>query len=57
MSKLTFGLCENKGADQLHSNCKADQHLCFYNTDNTIPPLPNYKISLVCVGPGRIPQQ
>ena len=24
-----FCLCENKGADQLCSNCTADQHLCF----------------------------
>ena len=25
-----FYLCsENKGADQLRSNCRADQHLCF----------------------------
>ena len=23
---------ENKGADQLHSNCKADQRLCFHYT-------------------------
>ena len=22
-------ICENKGADQLHGNCTADQHLCF----------------------------
>ena len=22
-------LCKNKGADQLRSNCKADQRLCF----------------------------
>ena len=29
MRKLDFCLCENKGADQLCSNCTADQHLCF----------------------------
>ena len=36
MRKPDFCLCENKGADQLHSNCEADQHLCFRNTDSTI---------------------
>ena len=25
----TFGICENKDADQLCSNCTADQCLCF----------------------------
>ena len=30
-------LCENKGADQLRSNCEVDQHLCFRYTDSTIP--------------------
>ena len=33
--KPDFCLCENKGADQLHSNCEADQCLCFRYTDNT----------------------
>ena len=47
MRKLDFCLCENKGVDQLHSNCEADQqlrsnceadqHLCFRYTDSTIP--------------------
>ena len=27
--KIDFRLWENKGADQLRSNCKADQRLCF----------------------------
>ena len=31
-----FRLCENKDADQLRSNCEADQRLCFRYTDNTI---------------------
>ena len=39
MRKLDFCLHENKGADQLPSNCEADQHLCFRYTDSTIPPL------------------
>ena len=29
MRKPDFCLGENKGADQLRNNCKADQHLCF----------------------------
>ena len=39
MRKPTFCICENKGADQLRSNCKADQHLCFRYTDSTMPVL------------------
>ena len=37
MRKPTICIGENKGADQLRSNCEADQHLCFYYTDSTIP--------------------
>ena len=40
-----FCLCENKGADQLGSNCEADQHLCFHFSDSTIPLLSKSKIS------------
>ena len=32
-----ISIYENKGADQLRSNCEADQRLCFRNTDSTIP--------------------
>ena len=39
MRKPDFWLCENKGADQLCSNCTSDQHLCFRYTDRTISPL------------------
>ena len=35
MRKPYFCLCENKDADQLHSNCEADQRLCFRYTDST----------------------
>ena len=35
---------KNKGADQLHSNCEADQHLCFRYTDSTVPLLPKLEI-------------
>ena len=41
--KLDFPLCENKGADQLRSNCEADQHICFRYTDSTISLLLNPK--------------
>ena len=27
---MDFCLCENKGADQLRSDCEADQRLCFF---------------------------
>ena len=33
MRKTDIYLCENKGADQLCSNCTADQRLCFRYTD------------------------
>ena len=45
MRKLDFCLCENKGADQLCSNCEADQCLCFRYTDSTISLLLKSKIS------------
>ena len=45
MGKPTICICENKGADQLRSNCEADQHLCFRYTDRTIPLLPKYENS------------
>ena len=45
MRKPDFCLCENKGADQLRSNCEADQCLCFRYTDSTISPLLKPKIS------------
>ena len=38
-------LGDNKGADQLRSNCEADQRLCFRYTDSTIPLISKYKIS------------
>ena len=37
MKKKDFCLCENKGADQLRSNCEADQRLSFRYMDSTIP--------------------
>ena len=35
MRKATFCICENKNADQLQGNRKADQRLCFGYTDST----------------------
>ena len=37
MGKPAICIGENKGADQLRSNCEADQRLCFRYTDSTIP--------------------
>ena len=45
MRKRDYCLCENKGADQLRSNCEADQRLCFRYIDSTIPLLHIAKIS------------
>ena len=64
MRKPTICISENKGTDQLRSNCEADQHLCFRYMDSTIPLLSKSKISSlwsssvfvyrpVCVGPGQ----
>ena len=40
MRKPAFCICENKDADQLRGNRKADQRLCFRYTDSTNPLLP-----------------
>ena len=45
MGKPTVCIGENKGTDQLRSNCEADQRHCFGYSDSTIPPLLNSKIS------------
>ena len=64
MGKPTICTGENKGADQLRSNCEADQRLCFRYTDNYLfflnPKFPdsNHLLGLyspVCVRPGRNP--
>ena len=57
MRKPTFCICENKDADQLHGNRKADQRLCFRYIDSTIPLLSKSEISslwqsCVAVQPG-----
>ena len=43
--KPDFCQCENKGADQLCSNCEADQRLCFRYMDSTISLLLKSEIS------------
>ena len=45
MRKPTICIYENKAADQLNSNCEADQHLCFHYMDSKIPLLFKSKIS------------
>ena len=42
--KPAFCICENKDADQLRGNRKADQRLCFRYMDSTIPLLPKCEI-------------
>ena len=46
MGKPTICLGENKGADQLRSNCEADQRLCFHYSDSTVPLLLKSEISI-----------
>ena len=41
------GICENKDADQLRSNCAAGQRLCFRYIDTTIPVLSKSEISSI----------
>ena len=45
MRKPTFCICENKDADQLRGNRKADQRLCFRYIDSPIPLLSKSEIS------------
>ena len=66
--KPDFCICENKDADQLRSNCAADQRLCFRYTDSTLSLYylnPKFQASShllwlyspVCVRPGRKPRR
>ena len=54
MRKLDFCLWENKDADQLHSNCEADQCLCFRYTDGTIPYLLKSEVGLCETWSGQV---
>ena len=42
--KPVFRICENKDADQLRGDCKADQRLCFRHIGSTIPLLSKSEI-------------
>ena len=58
MRKPDFCLGENKGTDQLRSNCETDQRLSFRYMNPKFPAsnhlLGRYRP--VCVGPGRKPK-
>ena len=64
MGKPTICICETKGADQLRSNCEADQRLCFRYTGSIMSILSKLKISShlqclyssACVGPVLLPR-
>ena len=45
MRKPDYCICEIKGADHLHCNCAANQHLCFVYIESTSPILPKSEIS------------
>ena len=45
MGKPTICIGENKDADQLRGNRKADQRICFRYSDSTIPLLLKFEIS------------
>ena len=47
MRKPEFCIGENKDADQLRSNCEADQQLCFHYTDSKISLLLKSEISSI----------
>ena len=65
MRKPEFCLCENKGADQLCSNCTVPQLISAFvfttRITSTIPRASSHFLWLhrpvVCVGPGRKPQK
>ena len=45
MGKPTICIGENKGGEQLRSNCEAYQRLCFRYSDSTVPLLLKSEIS------------
>ena len=53
MGKPTICIGENKDADQLRGNRKADQRLCFRYSDSTIPLLLKH-LALFCACTGRL---
>ena len=66
MRKPESCICKNKDADQLHSNRKADQCLCFsYTVQSLYFPYTKFRTTshllwlyiLACVGPGQKPRR
>ena len=54
MGKPTICIGENKDADQLRSNCEADQRLCFRYTDSTLSLLIESEISSFYAASGTV---
>ena len=48
MRKPIICICENKGTDQLRSNCEADQRLCFRYKDSTLTLLAQTGLCWTC---------
>ena len=49
MRKPAFCMCENKGANQQHGNCTADQPFCFRYVDSTILLLSKSEFSIIAI--------
>ena len=47
MRKPAFCICKNKGADQLHGNRPADQHVCTRYIDSILTLPPKSEISIL----------
>ena len=58
MRKTAFFICKNKGGDQLHRYCSADQRLSIYFLNPKFPASSHllWLYSLVCVGPSWKPE-
>ena len=53
MRNPTFGIYENKEADQLRSNCAVDQRLCLRFIDSAIPVLPKSELTRIALSMKR----
>ena len=54
MRKSVFCLCENKGVDELCSNCTADQRFCFRYMDSISPFVFKYETSSFLLVPSTL---
>ena len=54
MRRPVFGICENKGTDQLHHSRAAHQHLCFCYIDSIAPLIPKSEISSLKPSSGAV---